>query len=253
MPKVIFVSLISLVMACTVCIDVQAQEQDPWQRVNRSVFDFNEWTDSKILRPVAQAYDKVIPRFVRRAVGNVFDNAFTPAVALNQFLQAKPRQGLNDLSRFVVNSTLGLGGIIDVATPLGAPKHEEDFGQTFAVWGVPAGNYVVLPFLGPSNVRDSLGLLVGTLANPVRLISPAEDRLAVTGLYVIDLRADLIGVDELVSGDKYLFRRDAYNQRRVFLIGDGVGAADGFDDDGFDLDEFDADDVDDIEGAAIEQ
>lgn len=209
-------------------------EQDPWEGLNRKVFQFNEWTDSKILRPVAKAYDKWLPRPIRSGVGNVFDNVFTPAVALNQLLQGKPKRSLSDTGRFLLNTTLGLGGLFDVASKVGIAKHEEDFGQTFAVWGAGTGNYVVLPFLGPSNVRDSFGLAVSSLINPIRFISPVEDRVAVTALYVLDLRADLIGVDELVTGDKYLFRRDTYLQRRDFLINDGVGDEDPFADDGFD-------------------
>ncbi len=209
-------------------------EQDPWEGLNRTVFQFNEWTDSKILRPTAKAYDRFLPRPVRSGVGNVFDNVFTPATAINQLLQGKPKRSLSDAGRFLLNTTLGLGGLLDVASKVGIPKHEEDFGQTFAVWGAGTGNYVVLPFLGPSNVRDSVGLALSSLINPIRFISPVEDRAAVTALYILDLRADLIGVDELVSGDKYLFRRDTYLQRRDFLINDGVGDEDPFADDGFD-------------------
>jgi len=223
-----------LVCCLTLLSGTAFAEQDPWEGLNRKVFQFNEWTDSKILRPTAKAYDKWLPRPIRSGVGNVFDNVFTPAVALNQLLQGKPRRSLTDTGRFLLNSTLGLGGLLDVASKVGMPKHEEDFGQTFAVWGAASGNYVVLPFLGPSNVRDSVGLAVSALVNPIRLISPVEDRVAVTALYVLDLRADLIGVDELVTGDKYLFRRDTYLQRRDFLINDGVGDDDPFADDGFD-------------------
>jgi phospholipid-binding lipoprotein MlaA len=209
-------------------------EQDPYQGFNRKVFQFNEWTDSKILRPTAKAYDKWVPRPIRGGVGNVFDNVFTPATALNQLLQGKPKRSLSDTGRFLMNTTLGLAGLFDVASRVGIPKHEEDFGQTFAVWGAGGGHYLVLPFFGPSNIRDSFGLAVSSLINPLRFISPVEDRVAVTALYVVDLRADLIGVDELVTGDKYLFRRDTYLQRREFLIKDGVSDEDPFEDDGFD-------------------
>ena len=209
-------------------------DQDLYEGLNRKVFQFNEWTDSKILRPTAKAYDKWVPRPIRSGVGNVFDNVFTPATALNQLLQGKPKRSLSDTGRFLMNTTLGLGGLLDVASQVGIPKHDEDFGQTFAVWGVGSGYYVVLPFFGPSNIRDGFGLAVGSLVNPMRLISPAQDRAAVTALYVVDLRADLLGVDELVTGDKYLFRRDTYQQRREFLINDGVSDEDPFEDDGFD-------------------
>jgi phospholipid-binding lipoprotein MlaA len=213
---------------------IAVAEEDPWQGFNRKVFQFNEWTDSKILRPTAKAYERWMPSPIRSGVGNVFDNVFTPAVALNQLLQGKPKRAFSDTGRFVVNTTLGLFGLIDVASKAGIPKHEEDFGQTFAVWGAGGGRYVVLPFFGPSNVRDSVGLVVGSLINPIRFISPTEDQIAVTAIYVVDLRAQLLGIDELVTGDKYLFRRDTYLQRREFLINDGVGDEDPFEDDGFD-------------------
>lgn len=232
-----FVSIVRaacLTLWLTLLPGLVSAEQDPWEGLNRKVFQFNEWTDSNILRPTASAYDKWIPRPVRSGVGNVFDNVFTPAVALNQLLQGKPKRSLSDTGRFLLNTTLGLGGLIDVASKIGMPKHEEDFGQTFAVWGAGTGTYVVLPLLGPSNIRDSFGLAVNSLINPIRFISPVEDRAAVTALYVVDLRARLLGVDELVTGDKYLFRRDTYLQRREFLINDGVGDDDPFAEDGFD-------------------
>jgi len=207
---------------------------DPFEGLNRNIFGFNEWTDRHILRPTAKAYDKYVPSPIRSGVGNVFDNVGTPVIALNQLMQGKPRAMLSDTGRFLLNTTLGLGGIFDVATKVGLAKHEEDFGQTFGVWGAGTGYYVVLPLLGPSNIRDGLGLAVGAVLNPIRFISPVEDRAAVTALYVVDLRADLLGVDELVMGDRYLFRRDTYLQRREFLINDGVGEEDPFADDGFD-------------------
>jgi len=207
---------------------------DPWEGLNRNVFAFNEWTDNHILRPTAKAYDKYVPRPVRSGVGNVFDNVFTPVIAVNQLLQGKPKASLSDAGRFLLNTTVGIGGLFDVASKVGLAKHEEDFGQTFGVWGAETGIYVVLPLLGPSNIRDGLGLAVSSLLNPIRFISPVEDRAAVTALYVLDLRADLIGVDELVMGDRYLFRRDTYLQRRAFQISDGVSDDDPFEEDGFD-------------------
>lgn len=210
---------------------------DPLEGVNRKIFQFNEFTDKYLLRPTAKAYDKYVPRFIRKGVGNVFDNVATPVIAVNQLLQGKPKRSASDFGRFMLNSTLGLGGLLDVASKSGLPKHTEDFGQTFAVWGAGSGAYVVLPFLGPSNVRDSLGVAVNSVLNPLRRISPVEDRVAVTALYVIDLRADLLGVDELVMGDRYIFRKDTYEQVRAFQISDGAPSEDPFMDDGFE--EFD--------------
>jgi phospholipid-binding lipoprotein MlaA len=227
--------LVGGLLVVLVCAPVTSvAEQDPWQGLNRNIFEFNEWTDRHILRPTAVAYTNYIPGFVRSGVGNVFDNVATPVISLNQLLQGKPKASASDFGRFLINTTLGLGGLFDIASKTGLAKHQEDFGQTFGVWGAGTGHYIVLPFLGPSNVRDSFGLAVNSVLNPIRLISPVEDRALVTALYVVDVRADLIGVDELVMGDRYLFRRDTYLQSRAFQINDGVGDEDPFADDGFD-------------------
>ena len=210
---------------------------DSWEGVNRRFQGFNDWSDRYVLRPAASGYKKVLPQFVRTGIGNVLDNVATPATAINQLLQGKPVKSIADTGRFLVNSTLGLGGLVDVATSMGFAKHTEDFGQTFGRWGAGSGNYLVLPFRGPSSVRDTLGLAFDSVINPLRFISPTETRLAVTALVVVDLRQGLLGVDELVQGDRYLFFRDAYLQRREFLITDGVADEDLFDEDGFDFEE----------------
>ncbi len=231
-----------MVAIAALCLVAQASlAADPWEKVNRPVFSFNDWTDRHVLRPVAKGYTKVVPRFLRRGIGNIFDNVGTPAVALNQLLQGKPRASLSDTGRFLVNTTLGLGGIFDVATEVGLAEHEEDFGQTFGVWGIDSGNYVMIPFRGSSNVRDTVGLVLDTVVNPLRLISPTETRAAVVALSVVDLRAELLSVDQLVVGERYVFFRDAYEQRRDFLISDGVLDDDAFGDDGFGDDGFDED------------
>ena len=227
--------IVALLVACGAATPVLAD--DPWEPVNRPIFKFNDWTDKYMLRPLASGYSKVVPRFMRRGVSNVFDNIGTPAVALNQLLQGKPRKSLSDTGRFFVNTTLGLGGLFDVATQVGLDEHEEDFGQTFGVWGAGGGNYVVLPFRGSSNVRDSVGLVFDTLVNPLRFISHSETRAAAVALSVIDLRAELLGVDQLVVGERYVFFRDAYEQRRDFVILDGRVDEDSFDDDGFDFED----------------
>ena len=226
--------IVALLVACGAAAPVLAD--DPWESVNRPIFKFNDWSDKWVLRPIASGYSKVVPRFMRRGINNVFDNIGTPAVALNQLLQGKPRKSLSDTGRFFVNTTLGLGGLFDVATEVGLAEHEEDFGQTFGVWGAGGGNYVVLPFRGSSNVRDTVGLVLDTVVNPLRFISHTETRTAVVALSVIDLRAELLGVDQLVVGERYDFFRDAYDQRRDFLILDGRVDEDTFDD-GFDFED----------------
>ena len=209
---------------------------DPMEPVNRGIYAFNDFTDRWLIRPVAKAYDKVVPVFVKKGVSNVFDNLATPATAVNQLLQGKPVRSLSDTGRFLVNTTLGVGGLIDVATHAGFAKHDEDFGQTLGVWGAGSGSFLMLPFLGPSSVRDTLGFTVDGIMNPIRYIKPAESRAGVMALYIIDLRAGLLGVDQLVTGDEYLFLRDAYLQRRAFSVNDGVTDEDPFADDGFDTD-----------------
>ncbi|MEM9623084.1 MAG: VacJ family lipoprotein [Pseudomonadota bacterium] len=215
---------------------------DPWQGMNRAVFKFNDFTDRYLLKPVAQGYVKVLPGVVRQGIGNFFTNLGTPAVALNQLLQGKPKDALSDTGRFFVNTTIGLGGFIDVGTKVGLPSHQEDFGQTFGVWGVPSGQYLVLPFMGSSSVRDGVGQVLSTFTNPIGYLSLERERYPVAALYVIDLRADLLSAEALIIGDEYLFLRDAYLQRRKFLVNDGELEDDPFADDGFGDDDFDEDD-----------
>lgn len=230
-----------LVLAFMILAPSVKAADDPWEGVNRQVFEFNEWTDRWFLRPAAVGYVKVVPKFVRTGVSNFFINIMTPLTAANQLLQGKPKASISDLGRFAMNTTLGVGGLIDVASPAGLAKNSEDLGQTFAVWGSGPGPYVVLPFFGPSNVRDSLGLGISSFVNPILAVSPNSTRAIVTAAYVVDLRAGLIGIDDLVMGDRYLFRKDTYEQQRRFNINDGLGEDDPFEQDGFDDDDDDDD------------
>lgn len=207
------------------------QAVDPYEPVNRRVFAFNDALDRWLLRPVAEGYDTVTPDPVQRSIGNVFDNLGTPAVALNQLLQGKPRAALGDFTRFLVNSTVGLGGMFDIAGRNGLPGHEEDFGQTFAVWSGGQGPFLTIPGRGPATTTHAVGMVFNAFTSPLRLISPWRDRLAVGAVDVIDTRAELLSSERLISGDKYLFIRDAYLQRREFLINDGVVEEDPFLDD----------------------
>lgn len=204
---------------------------DPWEGMNRKVQAFNDTADRFVLKPVAKGYRAVTPKPVRRGVGNFFTNLLTPVVALNQLLQGKPKEGGTDVMRFLVNTTLGVGGLFDVSSKVGLAAHEEDFDQTFARWGVGSGPYLVLPFLGPSTVRGGFGSFVGLFTNPVRYVDDASVRYALASLYLVDGRAQLLDVEELLGGDRYTFMRDAYLQRRAFLINDGAVADDPFLDD----------------------
>jgi len=210
---------------------VAQEAEDPLEPINRPIFTVNDAFDAWILKPVAQGYDKVTPGPVDKGIGNVFENAATPAIALNQLLQGKPRAALSDFTRFLVNTTVGLGGIIDIASRNGLPKHEEDFGQTFALWAGGQGTFIMLPGRGPSTTTHAVGMVFDMFTNPVMLLSPNRDRYLVTALNLIDTRAGLLDTERLISGDKYLFLRDAYLQRREYLINDGRVEEDPFLDD----------------------
>jgi len=216
---------------------VWAADVDPWEGVNRPLHGMNDHLDRALLKPLAKGYQWLLPEVVRRGVHNVFRNIGTPAIAVNQLLQGKGKPAASDTTRFLVNTTLGIGGIFDVATAVGLDQHEEDFGQTLSVWGVADGPFIMIPFRGPATVTHGIGMLVEAFANPIRLISPARDRYIAYGVYFIDLRADLLAAEALLAGDEYLFLRDAYLQRRQYLIDDGVIEDDPFLDDFDDYDE----------------
>jgi phospholipid-binding lipoprotein MlaA len=212
-------------------------DPDPWEGTNRKIYGFNDRADRAVLKPAAKAYEFIFPAFIRRGIHNIFRNVETPVVAVNQVLQGKGKPAASDTARFVVNSTLGIAGIFDVATRLGLAEHEEDFGQTLEVWGVGQGRFVMIPIRGPATITHAVGMLVESLVNPLQLISPARDRYIIKGLSFVETRAGLLSAEVLLSGDKYLFLRDAYMQRREYLINDGEILDDPF------LDDFD--DVDD--------
>jgi phospholipid-binding lipoprotein MlaA len=195
---------------------------DPLQGFNRGVQAFNDTADRFVLKPVAKGYKKVTPEIIRRGIGNFFDNLASPLVIVNQLLQGKIKQGVSDTGRFLMNSTLGLGGLFDPASNAGMPQHEEDFGQTFAKWGIGRGPYLVIPFLGPSDVRDGAGAVLNYVVNPTRyIITDAKTRYSLMALNFVQIRAGLLDAEKLISGDRYIFLRDAYLQRREFLNKDG--------------------------------
>ena len=230
--------VVSFALAAPVSL---AETPDPWEGLNRRFHASNSFFDRILLRPIARGYTKVVPRFARQGITNLFRNLGTPGVAVNQLLQGKPRLFLSDTGRFLVNSTLGIGGLFDPATGAGLPAHQEDFGQTFRTWGIPTGRYLVLPLLGSSTVTDGVGSILDAFTNPVRYHETLIVRYSIYGLNILDLRANLLGAGTLVSGDEYLFFRDAYLQRREFLQYDGQLESDPFLDDDFDDfdDEFD--------------
>lgn len=199
----------------------EKQYQDPLEGFNRKVYGFNEVVDKYVLKPVAQGYKFVTPDPVEERVHNFFVNLLYPTVFINSFLQGKHDEGFQGLNRFVFNSTLGLGGIHDVASDMGLKPTEEDFGQTFAKWGFGSGPYIVVPILGGYTMRDGIGDIAALPTNPGYWVQDSDVKLGLMIGVTVDRSAQLLEARKLVNGDKYLFVRDAYLQRRRHLIADG--------------------------------
>ncbi|MFM0344866.1 MlaA family lipoprotein [Paraburkholderia sp. RL17-347-BIC-D] len=201
---------------------------DPLEPMNRAVFNFNDGLDRYVAVPVAKGYQKVTPQPLRTAVSNFFSNLGDLTNAANALLQLKITDATEDFVRFAFNSTFGLGGLLDWATPAGLPKHHQDFGLTLGHWGIPSGPYLVLPLFGPSTVRDSMGLIVDVKFNPLNYMEPAV-RNPLYVLQFVSVRSDLLGASDLLQQaalDKYSFVRDAYTQqRRARLRGTSDNAA----------------------------
>lgn len=205
-------------------VSPSALPHDPWEPFNREVTDFNENLDKAVLKPAATVYHRVTPALVRQGVGNFFANVSDVWSLVNNVLQLKPKESVETLFRVGVNTTMGLGGIIDVATELRLEKHREDFGQTLGYWGVPTGPYLVLPLFGPSTLRDSLAMPVDQQIDPVGNLNEVALRNTLTTLRIVDTRANFLQVGNLLDDaalDKYSFIRDAYLQRRRGLALEG--------------------------------
>ena len=219
-------------LACAVSLPVvlalsgcaTAQSPDPLESWNRGVFSFNETVDVHVLKPVAEGYVKVTPQPVRTGVRNFFGNIGDVWSSVNLFLQGRLKEGAVSTMRVAVNSTLGLGGLIDLATPMRLDRFNEDLGQTLGVWGAPSGAYIVWPLMGPSSVRDSANIASSMTFSATTLIDGArEDNLARL-LNVVSTRAAYLSATDLLDSvalDKYAFTRDAYLQRRQSLIDQG--------------------------------
>lgn len=215
-------ALLALVFAGSVLAD--SNPHDPYEGFNRAMFAVNETMDKYAAKPVAQVYDKIAPLPVKSSVGNFFGNAADLWIALNSALQGKLSEAGVDLGRLVINSTVGIFGLFDVASELGLEKHDEDFGQTLAVWGVDDGGYLFWPFFGPRTVRDTAGLGVDFYVDPVGSVRPVAARNSLTALRFVDVRASLLPSDQVIEEaalDKYAYIRDAYLQRRRNQIFDG--------------------------------
>ena len=203
-------------------LHAQGDDADPLIGFNRGIHKFNVTLDTYIMKPVATGYDNVVPEVAKRGVSNFFSNLGDVNVLVNNLLQLKFKNALQDSGRLVVNTTIGIGGLIDVATGMGLEKHDEDFGQTLGYWGVGPGPYVELPLLGSFTVRDAVGYVPDYLLNPVSWIKDDETRYGLIALDAIDTRRSLFAAEDLISGDEYIFIRDAYLQRREYLVNDGV-------------------------------
>lgn len=216
-----------LLSACASTPGAGQDPRDPFENYNRAMYAFNTKLDQNVIRPVAEGYADYVPGFIRTAVGNFFGNIGDVWTAVNNYLQFKPREGTQDVARVILNSTFGIAGLIDVATPMGLPKHDEDFGQTLGVWGVKSGPYLVLPLLGASTVRDGLARPVDFVADPLNQVSDTRTRNMARVLRIVDDRADLLGASTLLEDaalDPYQFLRDAYLQRRESRVQDGASA-----------------------------
>ncbi|MGH8199867.1 MAG: MlaA family lipoprotein [Steroidobacteraceae bacterium] len=213
---------LSLAVALVGCATVPPSERtprDPWQRMNRGVFKFNDAFDRAIFKPAARTYLR-LPQVLRTGIGNFFNNVSYPGVIVNALLQGQPKAFARDTGRFVVNSTVGIGGLLDPATPLGLTLEDRDFGQTFGKWGIPTGPFLELPILGPSDVRDAVGLVPAEYTDPRHYLqNPYWDY----GLAVLDgvrIRADVLPLTNIAEQnfDPYAFERNAYLQQRHFLV-----------------------------------
>ena len=217
-------ALAMLVGGCASTGGHERDRRDPAEGFNRAMFTFNDKLDKAVLKPVAKGYVRVVPKPGRQAVGNFFSNIDDVFISVNNLLQGKPVNAASDMGRFVVNSTLGLLGTIDVASKMGLEKHDEDFGQTLGRWGVHDGPYLVLPLFGPSTLRDTFGRAADGSVDPVNQLDDVRWRNGLMALRLIDTRANLFGAEQVldeVAADRYEFVRDAYLQRRRYNIYDG--------------------------------
>jgi phospholipid-binding lipoprotein MlaA len=199
----------------------QAAEEDPWEGVNRVIFRFNDTVDTYALKPLAQGYQAVTPEFLEDGVHNVFGNLGDIGNLANDLLQGKLHDAGVDTGRVIFNTTFGVLGFFDVATRMGLQRNDEDFGQTLGAWGLGSGPYIVLPLMGPSTVRDAAGKVPDSFLEPYPHMGHVPSRNLTRGVDVIDTRASLLSAEKLISGDKYLFIRNAYLQNREFRVQDG--------------------------------
>ena len=194
---------------------------DPLESINRPMFVLNDGLDMFIIRPLAIGYDAIMPNFAKRGMGNFFANMYDANAAVNSVLQGRLNGAAQGAGRFLVNSTIGLLGFVDVATPMGIDPYRTDFGHTLAIWGVPEGPYVMVPFFGPRTFRSGTGTIFDAFVSVQASIDNVPLRNTIWGMETVDARSRFLRVDELISGDRYIFVRDAYLQQREIFVNDG--------------------------------
>lgn len=245
MKLVLRLIALSLVVSCAACASAAEQTagpSDPYESVNRSIFAFNDALDRNVIAPLSIGYRAVTPNFAERGVRNFFANLYDFNGTLNAVLQGRFVEAGRDGGRFVVNSTVGMLGVVDVASEMGIAPYRTDFGHTLALWGMDSGPYLMIPFFGPRTIRSGTGFVVDTVASVQWSLDSAGLRAGLFALEVIDNRAALTDAEQLISGDRYIFIRDIYLQTREAFVNDGVvqdtfsDFEDEFDDD-FDWDE----------------
>ena len=198
-----------------------SNEIDPWEGYNRWMFNFNDGADRLVIKPVARGYDFIMPEVARIGVNNFFTNFYDFNGALNALLQGEVEQALNNTFRVLTNSTIGLFGLFDVASRVGIPRYETDFGHTLSIWGVPTGNYFVIPIVGPSTVRNAFGASIDAYISPTGQMMNDKAYWGLRAFNVVDFRASLLDAEEMMSGDRYVFYRDVYLQNRAVLESGG--------------------------------
>ncbi|MGY1490413.1 MlaA family lipoprotein [Methylobacillus pratensis] len=227
---------ISVAVALSMAGCATQANKDPLESMNRGIYKFNDTADKAVLKPIAGAYKAVLPSPIRTGVNNFFSNLGTFTSLINNILQLELGKAMDNAGRLVINSTIGIGGLIDVASMDDVPRHKADFGQTLGKWGVGSGAYLVLPFIGPSTFRDTAGLTVDTLYfDPIQYTNHVRVRNQLRMVNFIDLRSQYLPASDLIDDaalDPYIFMREAYLQRREqFVTGQASSEYDDFDDD----------------------
>lgn len=216
-----YLLLLTSIMLLNAEEPLEANEKDPYENLNRVVFDISDSLDESFLKPAAQVYSDYTPLFIKDSVTNFFYNLTEIDTVMNQLLQGKPKLAAQDSLRFLINTTMGFGGIFDVASRIGFERHDEDFGQTLGVWGVEAGPYVFVPFVGPSTIRDLVGIPLSWYVSGTFAIEDNKTKIFFSVLDVIETRERLLAAENLIIGDKYEFVKDVFMQSREHEVKDG--------------------------------